>query len=170
MQRLSSPQERLQSVIAGIKTGLMREAGRYTTSEASEALFEQLKRTNALDQVGIVVMRLGCQRAIIARPGGRVDRDSMIPSPLQMDFCEYEAGFEVDDEIAISGGRDAVRKPRRACNLIELKASIALRLAHADAARVSAMKDQALIDLHPEWELNPTWTVGWIIGVDSEPA
>jgi hypothetical protein len=163
------PETNLQFVIARIKARLKRETGKsYVTSAASDALFDHLKLTNTLDKMGAIVMRLGCQRAIIAPPGGRVSRAKKADAPAsQMTFSDIDDGW-LDEELAISDGIHAIRKDRCDCTLIDLKASIALRLALSEATRASAMRDQALIDEHPEWETFPMRTVSWILGIGDD--
>jgi hypothetical protein len=142
---------------------------------ATGELFTHLKRSNTLDGMGEVVMRLGCRLAMVESSGrGLSSRIGPLSSQAeallrrqQMDFSDFDADW-LDEEIAISDGPTARRKERGDCNLPELKASLAVREKIEDAIHASRMRDQAVIDRHPEWELRPASTLSQIIGTQND--
>ncbi len=162
-----------------IKARLKRAGGgAFGTADASDALYDHLGRTNRLDEVGKIVMRFGCRLAIVESSGkGLSSAGSIAPLPSvaeillrrrQQTFNDYDADW-LDEELAITDGPLAERKSRGDCSLIDLRASIEIRFKQAAAMRASAERDQALIDRHPQWEIDPTRTVADIVDEMDEP-
>lgn len=164
--------EGLSVTIQRLKFAQTRGLDAYVTQTVSEQLLEHLERTNRLDEDGRHVMRLGCKVAVIEdggrdRPAARKGSSSAEKAYAAAQVSIYELGY-LDEEIGITDGPLAARKERGKCGLMEFQASIDIRFKLSDSIRITAERDQSLIDRHPEWFDEPRTTVEEILAREGD--
>lgn len=169
----------LDGIVKAVKQELDPDGAGYHTDEAANLIFHKARQacTGHIANAFAKLARYGAVVAIKDYVSLYIDPPSTTRSDAekaaagsvgmgQRDFSEEAPGFDwVWQEIALSEGKSPVRKFYGQLTFSEAKSVYDMLLKKSKETLASAQRIRTVLEQHPEWEDNPTWSMSRMLGL-----
>lgn len=168
----------IEDIVKEVKKELDPHGAGYHTDEAANLIFYRVKQAcGYLSAAGSALMRKGAVVALKEYVGrfsdepdpSRRDAEKAATAAIiqgQGDFAVVAPGFEwLWRDISLSESHGSVRKLYGQLTFPEATAVYDMLLKKGNETLASARRVKTVLDAHPDWQDNPTWSMSKILGI-----